>query len=101
MDTMGSAMLRDDQQLARTCRALLATARLERLWTVDGPTPEASELLEADTGRLSSCQRAVLLAAWTFWNGSCGARLAEVLDQLDAAPIAALCFMVMAARRSV
>jgi lipoyl-dependent peroxiredoxin len=91
-------MLRDDQQLARACRALLATVRLERLWTDDGPTPEASGLIEADAGRLSSCQRTVLLAAWTFWNGSGGLRLAEVLDQFDADPMEALCFLVMAAK---
>jgi Ohr subfamily peroxiredoxin len=91
-------MLRDDQQLARACRALLATVRLEGLWTEDGPTPEASELLEADGGPLSSGERIVLLAAWTFWNGSGGLRLAEVLEQLDADPMEALCFLVMASK---
>jgi hypothetical protein len=93
-------MLRDDQQLARACRALLATVRLDRLWTEDGPTPEASRLLEADGAPLSSGQRAVLLAAWTFWNGSGGLKLAEILEQFDADPMEALCFLVTAARKS-
>ena len=73
-------MLRDEQQLARACRALLATVGLERIWTEDGPTSEAAELLEADGGPLSSRKRIVLLAAWTFWNGSGCLRLAEVFD---------------------
>jgi lipoyl-dependent peroxiredoxin len=93
-------MLRRDQQLARACRALLATVRLERLWTDDGPSPDAFRLLEADGGPLSSGQRIVLLAAWTFWNGSGGLKLAEVLEQFDADPMQALCFLVMASRCS-
>src|SRR5258708_31652675 len=98
VDGWRGSMLRDDQQLARACRALLATVRLERLWTEDGPTPEASELLEADGGPLSSGKRIVLLAAWTFWNGAGGLRLAEVLEQFDADPMDALCFLVMASK---
>ena len=93
-------MQRDDQRLARACRALLATVRLERLWTEDGPTLEAVRLLEADGGPLSSGQRIVLLAAWTFWDGSGGLTLAEVLEQFDADPMEALCFVVMASRCS-
>jgi hypothetical protein len=89
-------MPRADKQLARACCALLATVHLERLWTEDGPTPEASELLEADGGPLSSGERIVLLAAWTFWNGSGGRRLADILEQFDADPMEALCFLVMA-----
>jgi hypothetical protein len=91
-------MLTDDQQLARACRTLLVTVHLEHLWTGDGPTPEASEFLQADAGHISSCQRAVLLAAWTFWTGSSGLRLAEVLDQFDADPMEALRLLVMAAQ---
>jgi hypothetical protein len=93
-------MLRDDQQLARACRALLATVRLEHLWTEDGPTPQASELLEADGGRLSSGKRTVLLAAWTFWNGACGLRLVEVLDQFEGDPMETLRRLVTASNCS-
>jgi hypothetical protein len=50
-------MFRDDRQLAAACRTLLATARLERPWTDQGPTAEAAELLEADGGPLSSGER--------------------------------------------
>jgi hypothetical protein len=91
-------MFRDDQQLARACRALLATVRLERLWDQRGPTSEASKLLEANGGPLSSGERVVLLAAWAFWNGSGGLTVAEVLERLDTEPAEALCFLVMASR---
>jgi hypothetical protein len=91
-------MFRDDLQLARACRALLATVRLERLWTADGPTPEASELLQADGGPLSSGERVMLLASWAFWNGSGGVTLAELLERLDSTPAEILCFLVMAVK---
>src|SRR5258708_38472303 len=98
VDGWRGSMLRDDQQLARACRALLATVRLERLWTEDGPTPEASELLEADGGPLSAGKRIVLLAAWTFWNGAGGLRLAEVLEQFAADPMDALGLLDLASQ---
>ncbi len=91
-------MLRGDQQLARACRALLATVRLEHLWTEDGPTAEALRLLEVDRGSLWAGQRVVLLAAWSFWGGSDGQRLAAILEQFDADPMDALCFLVKASR---
>jgi hypothetical protein len=91
-------MFRDDRQLALACRTLLATARLERLWTDKGPTAEAAELLETDGGPLSSGERVMLLAAWAFWNGSGGVTLADVLERLDADPAEALCFLVLASK---
>jgi hypothetical protein len=63
-------VFRDDEQLSRACRALLASVRHAELWTRSGPTPEAMALLERDGGPLSSGERIVLLAAFAFWNGS-------------------------------
>jgi len=60
-------MFRDDEQSARACRALMATARLEGLWTNEGPTLRAAELLDSGGGPLSSGERIVLLAAFAFW----------------------------------
>ena len=91
-------MVRDDQQLALVCNTLLATVRLERLWTDQGPTAEATELLESDGGPLSSGERVMLLAAWAFWNGSGHVTLADVLERLDAGPAEALCFLVLASK---
>jgi hypothetical protein len=92
-------MFCDDEQSARACRALLATVRLERLWTADGPTPHAIELLEADGGPLSSGERVVLLAAFAFWNGRGSLRLAEVVEVLDVEPSEAICSLVVAVKQ--
>ena len=91
-------MFRDDQQLARACRALLATARLERLWGDEGPTPHPSELLATNGGALSSGERVMLLAAWALWNGSGGVTLAEMLERLDVDTAEALCFLILASK---
>jgi len=48
--------------LARACRVLLASARVEHLWTENGPTTEATALVEVD-GLLSPQERVILLAA--------------------------------------
>jgi hypothetical protein len=89
-------MFRDDRQLARACHALLATVRLQRLWRDDGPTFEATELLESDGGPLSAGERVMLLSAWAFWNGSGGLTLAEVVGRLDRERAQALCLLIMA-----
>lgn len=92
-------MWRDDRQRARACSALLATVRLGRLWTLDGPTDEALRLLEANGGPLSSGERVVVLSAFALWNGSGGLTLAEILDVLDPARAEALCTLVVAVQR--
>ena len=91
-------MFYDDKQLARACRALLATVRLGHLWDEHGPTEEAAALLEADGGPLSTGERVMFLAAWAFWNRSGGLMLAEVLDRLDLELVEDLCFLVMASK---
>jgi hypothetical protein len=91
-------VFRDDRQLARACRALLASVRLARLWTTDGPTPEALALLEANGGPLSSGERIMVLAAFALWNGSGELRLAEVVATLDRERMAALCSLLIASR---
>jgi len=92
-------MFRDDEQSARACRALMATARLEGLWTNEGPTLRAAELLDAGGGPLSSGERIVLLAAFAFWNGRGGLRLADVIESLDPRPSEAICSLVIAVKR--
>ena len=89
---------RDDRQLARACRALLAHVGLAHLWTSLGPTHEAATLLWANGASLAPRDRAIFLAAWAFWNGSGGITLAELLDRLDVVSAEALCFLVMASK---
>jgi hypothetical protein len=91
-------MFRDDRQLAIACRTLLAKARLGRLWTADGPTDEALRLLDADGGPLSSGERIMLLAAFAFWNGSGGLRVAEIVETLDLELAQGVCSLVIAVK---
>jgi hypothetical protein len=74
---------RDTRQQARACRALLATVRLERLWTFEGPTLEAQELLHANGGHLSSGEAVMLRAAFDFWSGDGACALTSMLHTLD------------------
>ncbi len=68
---------------ARVAQALLARVGLERLWTDDGPTPEARLLREADHVPLDRRQRAMCRLAWVIWGWSPGITLAELLDLMD------------------
>jgi hypothetical protein len=90
------SMFRNDEQAARACRALLATARLERLWTADGPGERAVELLDADGGPLPSDARIMLLAAFAFWHGSSSLRLTEIIETLDLDRSEAICSLLLA-----
>lgn len=92
-------MFRDDRQRALACRALLASVRLGRLWTEDGPSDEALGLLDSNGGPLSSGERIMLLSAFAFWNGSGGLTLTEILDSLDAKRAEALASLVVSANR--
>ena len=92
-------MFRNDEQSARACRALLATARLGRFWTAGGPSARAVELFNADGGPLSSGERIVLLAAFAFWNGGGSLRLAELIDVLDLGPSEAICSLLLAVKQ--
>jgi hypothetical protein len=75
------------KQLAVACQELVARAGLARLWTVDGPTAEASTLLDADEEALSPRERVLLLAAWAFWDGSKADRFADALMRLGGDPL--------------
>jgi hypothetical protein len=89
-------MFRDDPQAVSALRLLLATVKLDRLWTsLHGPTIEACELLVADGGCLSSGERVMLLSAWAIWNGKGGVTVAE-LGALDQEPKEAVCSLIVA-----
>ncbi len=92
-------MFRSDAQLARVCRAFCARARLGRLWTEEGPTDEAMALLESDGGALSSGERAVVLIAWSLWNGQGHVTVADVLHRLDGTSLTMLGKLMVAGAR--
>ncbi|WP_394824594.1 hypothetical protein [Pendulispora albinea] len=90
-------MFANHVQAARACRALLAQARLEHLWTARGPTDDAIELLKRDGGKLPRGDRFVFLAAWGFWDRtSTRLRLCEMFDALDLGRLQALCSLMLA-----
>lgn len=98
-------MFRNDQQIARAARVLCGRLpRLRDAWTEEGPSSEALALMEANGGPLSSGERAMLLAAFTFWNGARDektgqGRLAfvDVLDALDGEHMRCLAELMIAA----
>ncbi len=81
---------------ARVARALLARVGLERLWTDDGPTPEARLLLEAEHVPLDRRQRAMCRVAWMLWGGSSGITLEELLDLMDGDDLGAVAELMAA-----
>ena len=77
-------MFRDDRQIARCNRALLAPLHLADLWTDEGPTPRARELLDQGGGPMSSGEALMLLVTFDLWNGRGNANLGRLLAVLDA-----------------
>ncbi len=89
-------MFRSEGQLARACRALCAQVGLRSLWTSEGPSERAVEILEANGGPLSSGERIVVLAAWSIWNGSGNATLGDAVHRLDDRNLVALGSLMIA-----
>lgn len=83
---------RDDEQLARCCRALCARVGLAHLWAAgrgdSGPMLGALDVRDGKSP-LSSGEQLIVLAAWSFWSGSGGLLFADLMtvlshDHLDA-----------------
>jgi hypothetical protein len=66
------------------------------MWTAEGPTELAIEMLERGGGPLSSGERIMLLAAWAFWNGAEQAKLADVVHRLDDKNLHAISTLMLA-----
>jgi len=94
MKAAAGSMFTDDLQRARACRVLLSTMRLDRLWTDDGPGPQARAMLRSEV--LTDGERAMLRAALDVWDGSGGLQLAEAIAKLDGVPMEALCSLLVA-----
>lgn len=74
-----SAMkIRDESQLFRVCRAVLRRAGLDRLWSDDGPSEQAKDLLRENGRPLAEDKRTLLLFVWRLWNGSCDLRATQL-----------------------
>jgi hypothetical protein len=86
-------MFENEKQRARVCRAILISARLDgwkeygkpggELWTDEGPTELAIDLLDRDGGPLSTGERIMFLIAWSLWNGDGKLRFDDVAYRID------------------
>ena len=92
-------MFSSELQRARVCRAFCARARLAELWTDEGPTTEATALVERDGGALSSGERMVILIAWSLWSGCSHVSLGEVFCNLDSTSLTMLGKLMIAGAR--
>ena len=61
-------MFRDDHQRARVCKALCNQLFVKGLFTEEGPTERAIDLLEEGGGTLSSGEQVLFRAAWDLWS---------------------------------
>lgn len=92
-------MFRDELQTSRALRVLLDTIHLGHLWTDEGPTARAVELLEQDGGVLSSGERTMILAAWAIWSSHGPTLRFDALLGLDTANTEALCSLLVAVKQ--
>lgn len=74
---------KNDSQRAAVARSFLATVRLGHLWTEEGPTKRAVELLESGGGPLSAGEALMLRIAFDAWNGEGKADLGDMLATFD------------------
>ena len=93
-------MFSSDLQRARVCRAFCARARLGELWTDDGPTAEATALVEHRRWPGVEQRRTfLLLLAWSIWSGDGPVAVGDVLANMDAISLAMLGKLMLAAAR--
>lgn len=85
-----------DAQMNEALHVLLARVRLQRLWTSQGPTDEACDLLQARGGPLSSGERVMLLAAFDIYNGFGALPFERLVNTLGAEHLRAVCGLVVA-----
>ncbi len=81
-------MFRSRRCQARVARALVARVGLERLWSDEGPTPEARLLREAEHLPLAARERALCRLAWLIWDDSSEITLGDLLDLTDGEDLA-------------
>lgn len=76
-------MWQSDAQKCQVIRGLLARVHCEHLWTGEGPTQEALDLLRDKGGPMSHGQTVMLQVAFDLWNGGGKVTLDELIVVLD------------------
>ena len=89
-------MFRSEAQQCQAIRILLASLRLEHLWTEKGPTRQACDWLEGSP--LSSGEQILLRCAFDLWNGAGKVELyRDLLGTLDTERLERVLTLAMAA----
>ena len=89
-------MFRSEAQQCQAIRLLLSSLRLEHLWTAQGPTRRACDLLEGSP--LSSGEQILIRCAFDFWNGAGKVQLyRDLLGVLDGPRLHLVLTLAMAA----
>lgn len=89
-------MFRSRRCQAHVARALVARVGLERLWSDEGPTPEARLLREAEHLPLAARERALCRLAWLIWDGTSEITLGDLLDLTDSEDLATVAGLLRA-----
>jgi hypothetical protein len=76
-------MWNTETERAQAILLLLRAGQLGHLWTTNGPTDGAVELLEGGRRALSRSQAVLLRVAFDLWNGCGKAHFADVVELLD------------------
>src|SRR6266550_22879 len=89
-------MFRDDAQISAAVRVLLTSLRMEHLWTSEGPSDRALEMLEQSGGPMSRGEQLVLRVCFDFWSGRGKANLGDLLNVLDGTRIRLVASLMIA-----
>lgn len=87
-----------DRRLCRAIRVLLSPLDDQELWTDNGPTIHAVEMLERDKIPMSGGHRVLFLAAFDLYNRHGNCSLHRAFDALDLDNLQALCTLMVACR---
>ena len=83
-----------EKQRGRVCSVLLGRVGLARLFTEDGPTPEALKRLKSGTG--SSSEALMLKVAFDIWNERGGATVGRILWVFDRSNLESIVRLLLA-----
>ena len=67
-------------QQVRVCKALLSLMGYSRLWTSEGPIPDAKKYLDQYGGPMSNTQWILYQVVWYVWSRSSDVKVQDVLQ---------------------
>ncbi len=94
-------MWKSGQQACTVIRGLLRRVRLDHLWTDEGPSQEAVQLLKDKGGPMSTSETLMLQVAFDLWSSSGHAPLDKLLGVLDGGNLRAVLDAIAVVRPDV